>query len=295
MEPKNWLDRLALGTVQFGLDYGIANIGGRISRYECKKILALARSAGVRILDTAQAYGASEQVLGRLANNSFKIITKIAPSIRTEEELKKSLWQSLRNLKRNKVYGCLFHDFNCWRKNPELIDELFKAKSAGLVEKIGFSLYRPNELQYLLTHKIPVDLVQVPYSVFDQRFAKIFARAKCQEIEIHTRSVFLQGLVFIKPADLKPYFIPFKKRLEKLNQLQKQSGLTLSAICLNFALLNPNIDRVVVGVDNATDLYENISDLTLVNLNKTKAILPALKKLHCQDEAMILPMNWKKS
>jgi aryl-alcohol dehydrogenase-like predicted oxidoreductase len=285
--------KLALGTVQFGLDYGINNKEGKVSKGEVFRILEYAYEKGINILDTAYDYGDSEKVLGEVIkenNLKFKIISKL--HLGKIKNSKKIVNESLKRLNSNRMYGYMFHNFESFIENPKVLDELKEMKKIGKIEKYGFSLYKPEEAEHLLKKNVEFDIIQVPYSIFDQSFSKLFKEFKKRNIEIYVRSVFLQGLMFKKPDDLKGKFTKIKSKIEKLNELSKNGDIPLSAICINFAVFNENIDKVVIGVDSLENLKENIKALEYKG--KVKEIYKELLKLKEEDEDIILPYNWKK-
>jgi uncharacterized protein len=286
------MSKLALGTVQFGLDYGINNSRGRVPKDEVFAILNRARQAGIDTLDTAYGYGESEAVLGeylRGKNNDHKIISKLPKG--KAAELKDVPADSLKRLGISQFYGYLLHDLNSFIADPSLWALLQKLKQEGLAKKIGFSLYYPAEVDQLLEQGIKFDLVQVPYNIFDRRFEDKFAQLKKLGVEVHVRSVFLQGLAFKAPQNLPETLRPLAPRLEKLRALSERSGLSLPELCLGFVLANDSIDKVVVGVDGLDNLNEIINSASGGKLNaQLKSDLAQLRE---DDEALILPINWK--
>ncbi len=286
------MSKLALGTVQFGLDYGVNNTAGQVKEAEVEKILDLASKSGIDVLDTAQAYGQSEEVIGRYIKNHttrFRIVSKL-PDL-DALDVKKLFNESLSNLNCDKLYGYMFHSFSAYKKNPSAWEELIGLKSENKVDKIGFSLYFPEELEYLLQKNIPFDLIQIPYSVFDRRFENYFEELKKRGVEIHVRSVFLQGLVFKSVDNLETRFLKIKSKLELLGRISSESKVPISALCLNFAVQNEFIDNVVMGVDNKGNLEENLKNLSFGQ--KTKEHLDQINSLKEDDENIILPINWK--
>lgn len=284
--------KLALGTAQFGFDYGINNKKGKIPKKEVFKILKYATSHKIDTLDTAYSYGDSESAIGEFIKKNkadFKIVSKC--SSKSLDEPEKILQESLDRLSSNKIYGYLIHDFDSFLKNPGFYSELQNLKEQKKIEKIGFSLYYPKEVEYLLEKKVRFDLVQVPYSIFDQRFTKIFHLLKQKNVEIHVRSIFLQGLIFKCPGELKGNFSKIRDKLQELQSISQEISIPISALCINFAVLNENIDKVIVGIDDLKHLLENVS--VLKHKNKIKKIYDRLVKLQEYDENIILPFNWK--
>ncbi|MDD5491129.1 MAG: aldo/keto reductase [bacterium] len=287
------MQKLALGTAQFGMDYGINNTRGRVPADEVLAILNEARKAGVDTLDTAAGYGESEKVLGVYLKQNrgiFKIISKLSSADTTA--VKQSLAVSLDNLGQIGLYGYLIHNFTFYQKNPHIWDLLGELKSQGTVKKIGFSLYYPAELDNIFSHDLAIDLVQLPYNVLDQRFYRYFPELKKRKIEIHIRSVFLQGLLFKKPEELSLHFQKIVGKIKTLRDLAVQNKSTIAEVCLNFVCQENMVDKVVVGVDSLANFQEI---LQAVQLGETiQSPIAALRNLAEVDESLIVPMNWKK-
>jgi aryl-alcohol dehydrogenase-like predicted oxidoreductase len=279
------ISKLALGTAQFGLDYGINNTNGQVQVSDIQTILAFANSVGLDTLDTAFLYGNSEENLGQCDLENFKIVSKLPPC--EVGEIETTLEKSLRRLQQKNLYGYLFHHFSTYQKDEKTIDRLQALKAKGKVQKIGFSLYHPSELETLFDKNIDFDLVQVPYNLFDQRFDDYFPLLKSKGVEIHTRSAFLQGLFFKELNKIPPHF---NSVLPQLNQLH-QYEIDKAALCLNFVVANPNIDKVVIGVDGVEQLKMNVESLK--ELSKVQLIRAELETLQVDNELIINPSLWK--
>lgn len=284
--------KLALGTAQFGLDYGINNKRGKIPEKEVFKILNFAFQNGIDVLDTAYAYGDSEKVIGQFIQENktnFKIVSKLpSDNIQNVENIFNT---SLKRFHLDNIYGYLIHDFNAFVKEPEIWDILKQFKIQGKINKVGFSLYHPKEAEFLLEKNIQMDMVQVPFSIFDQRFSKIFPLLEEKRIEVHVRSIFLQGLIFKNPDVLKGDFAKIKDRLLFLRVLSEEINIPLSAIFINFAVLNAFIDKVIIGIDSIENLKENIKALNYQN--EVKNVYNKLLSLKEEDENITLPINWR--
>lgn len=288
----NGKNKLALGTVQFCLDYGINNKTGRVNNDEITRILCEAHRSGIRFIDTAQAYGNSEQVLGECIAEttcSFDIITKISKD--NTSRLTESLRESLDKLHQESVSGVLYHSFDAFKTNPRSVEELYKLKSDGIVSNIGFSLYSPFELEYIFSQDINFDFLQIPFNIFDRRFAPYLPLLKRKGVTVFCRSSFLQGLIFIKPADLHPYFSALRPKQELLHKLAEKHTISLASLCLNFCTSQEDIDYVVIGVDNYSNLEWNLR--TVTERERVKAIIEELDPLLETDEQLLLPYNWK--
>lgn len=286
------ISKIALGTVQFGLDYGINNKTGKVPFQEVKDILTFCNKKGIHLLDTAVAYGDSEEVIGRAIEEigmTFDIVTKL-PQI-DNESIAHIVKNSCATLNTNPIYGFLFHSYAEYQKSPTLFNELITLKKDGLIKKIGFSLYHPEEALDLLAHNIIPDIVQVPYSVFDRRFEQVFDILKTHSVEVHTRSTFLQGLFFKDIENLSKHFLSVKDKLIEVKKILSDKKIPLAAGLLNFALLNESIDKVVIGVDSLDNLKENLSCNEY--LKDTQEIYTDLQKNEVTNLNIILPTNWK--
>ncbi len=291
-EKNKLLEKIILGTVQLGLDYGINNTSGKISDNEIASILEIAVKNNLLFLDTAQAYGDSETRLGNYilnSNQNWKVVTKITKQ--NIERLTDSVIESCSRLNLKKLYGILYHDFLSYKEHPESYSELEKLQNKGVVEKIGFSLYHPEELEYLFENKVNFNIIQIPYNVFDQRFEKYFEELYKRNISIHIRSVFLQGLIFSDTEKLHPFFEGFKSKLEKLNRISTLYDTPKDILCILFALQNKHISNVVMGVDNSKQFADNLE--TTSNYFLTDEIIQSLKELNETNNNYILPYLWK--
>ena len=275
------MGKLVLGTVQFGLQYGI-NSAGRPSEEAVKSILAEASKGGVTTLDTSSVYGNSEEILGEciIPEAGFKIVSKYPKG---ETPVGEMFNGTLSRLKVKSLYGYLLHHFEVYKNNPKVWDEFEALKESGKVQKIGFSLYSPEELQFILDNKSPFDLIQVPFNIFDKKFLPLMKDVHEKGVEIHVRSTFLQGLLFKERETLPEKLRPLKKYLLELDEFSKQSGLSISEIALNYNLQNPYIDGVLIGVDNVAQLQMNLASVkdTPIDVN-----------IEVKEKELLNPVNW---
>ena len=251
------MNKIVLGTAQFGFDYGVNNQRGQVPQTEVFEILAAAFRLGVETLDTASMYGASENVIGKFIkkyNKKFNIISKIGNVERLK--IKPLLISSLVELGVDSFYGLLIHGFRYYANNPEIWEILKEMKSEGKAKKIGFSIYSPDELEALFQQGIELDQIQVPYNIFDRRFEPYFPILQSKGIEIYVRSIFLQGIVFMNPGDLKDNLLMLKDKIIKMNILSKQENISIASLCANFVFLNQFVDKVVFGVDGLDNFNE---------------------------------------
>lgn len=284
--------KLALGTVQFGLDYGIANQGGQVSREEAGQILSIARGNGIDTLDTAIAYGDSEACLGALGTQGFKIITKLPPLpdgvLDIDEWVDEQIHASLYRLKVNSVYGVLMHrplQLVGVAGRP-LVEALERLRAEGVAQKIGVSIYAPQELD-AVTQTCTIDLVQAPLNLIDRRLVSSnwLQRLHAQGVEVHARSAFLQGLLLLPREMIPEKFSPWFYIFDHWHAWLQEMRITAAEACLAFFTYHPQIKRVVVGVDSHVQLQE----LMRAAVKEPPEQLPDLS---CDDERLINPSNW---
>jgi aryl-alcohol dehydrogenase-like predicted oxidoreductase len=280
--------KLALGTAQFGLDYGISNSQGQVPYSQVKDILEHASALGINTLDCAGSYGNSEKVLGELPESGhFNIISKIPALTNNETSINKYLQRSLMHLQRDEIDVLLFHQADNLITHPkkkQLFKQLQILKSQNVVKKIGVSVYSPEQLQ-TVADNFSIEVAQVPINIFDQRFISKDIINLCQEkqIKLHARSLFLQGLLFIEQERLVSYFTPFKDKLKAFGQLAKH--LNCSTLSLALAIVtqesfshNNVIEQLVVGVCNVeqlTEIVDAYSQATTLNISKNELLILA--------------------
>ena len=253
--------KLALGTVQFGIPYGIANTAGQVPEDEAAKIIAAARDAGIDTLDTAAAYGESEQILGQIGVAGWRIATKL-PTLPSECEDPRTwvcdvVGQSLANLGVASVDAVLLHRAQDLLRpsGAALWAGLQEAKNAGLCARIGISIYRPDLLDALPTEIRP-DLVQAPFNVFDRELETSgwADRLAGEGTAIHLRSVFLQGLLLMPKAARTARFRGTFPALDAWDAFLATTGQDALSTALGFAFDKSWAERVIVGVDSAAQL-----------------------------------------
>lgn len=279
--------KLALGTVQFGADYGISNLTGKVSLEKVEEILDYAKSQGVYTLDTASLYGTSEETLGEFDLKDFDIITKtvkIDNSLDRHENFerfKEAFYSSQKKMGYIQLHGLMFHEANDLLSNqgPALWDLFEDFKQKEYVRKIGVSVYTPKQLEEII-NTFDIDIVQLPLNILDQRFVAMLPELKKKNIEIHTRSTFLQGLLLMDTCKLNPYFEPIKNILQKLPQNRLETAL-------GFAKNIKEIDKIVVGVTSKKELQEICSQY-----NKTIEQID-FSQFALQDEKFINPSKWE--
>lgn len=284
--------RLALGTVQFGMDYGIANSDGQVSAAEVKNILSLARANSIQLIDTAMDYGQSEACLGQSRIADFDVVTKLSAIpeevSNVEEWVCAKVESSLTRLNIASLKGLLLHR-PAQLSGPHgaaLTKSLVTLKSAGLVEKIGVSIYSPEELPAVLD-ACSIDLVQAPFNLIDRRLASTGWLQKLFEtgVEVHTRSTFLQGLLLMSHAEIPEKFNQWLKIWNEWHNWLAANHCSAIRACLQFVLEYPQISKVVVGVDSASHLRQLLE-------TPESQIDMSWPDISVADEALVNPANW---
>jgi aryl-alcohol dehydrogenase-like predicted oxidoreductase len=259
--------KLGLGTVQFGLDYGISNVTGKFPESAVRPLLDYAWNAGVRTLDTANAYGDSESVLGRSLNaqKSFAIVTKTVPlavnAIASGEldVVERGLRSSLERLGTSAVYGILVHNADnlLCPGGTALFELLARWKQTGLVRKIGASVYDAAQLRRLMD-AFPLDLVQLPLNVFDQRLIAdgSLRTLKGQGVEVHVRSVFLQGLLLMQADELAPPMQRFAPQIAAYRRYLLEADCSPLEASLGFVKHLDDVDVALIGVNSQAQMQE---------------------------------------
>lgn len=284
--------KLGLGTVQFGLPYGVANRTGQVTQSDVRSILDLARAHQIDTLDTAVSYGESEQRLGLAGVQSWKIVSKLPPlpvsCANIEEWVVSTVHTSLQRLGINRLYGLLLHRPGqlLEEDGPTLYRALQMLKSYGLVQKIGVSIYDPVELDEILCD-YSIDLLQAPFNVFDRRLIDSgwLERLQKHGAELHVRSVFLQGLLLMTPADRPGKFQRWNGVLTKWTRWLESHQLTPIEACLRYAMSFPQISKVLVGVDGVSQLQEIIQ----ASIGEVPPI-PAFPEF--EDSILLNPARW---
>jgi len=279
--------------------YGIANRYGQTPTSEVRDILKLARKAGVCVLDTARAYGQSEEVIGSLTagDSHWRIITKINPNLPDDKQAivsatMASLSQSRQALARDRLDTVLLHrpdqltrgDGAAWR-------HLLQQQQDGAIKRLGVSILTPEQAVELVDHP-QIETLQVPFNLLDQRLrrAKFFERAKARGKEVFARSVFLQGVVFLSLDQLDPYLEPLGAPLELLDAWARDNQLSRAELFLRYA--RAQAAHLVLGCESARQLRQNLDawrlgPLTADQVHEVEALVPQLPA------ALLDPSQWE--
>ena len=288
------MSKIALGTVQFGIDYGINSENGQVQPEEVRSILNYAHSQNIDLLDTAPAYGNSEKVLGVANVQNFKVVTKTRHFNNAKISnsdiglLKKDFSCSLTDLRQESFYGVLVHNVSDLLKPgaEKLYDHLQELKQAEKIEKIGVSVYDYSQLQSILDN-FDIDLVQLPFNILDRRMidSGMLSTLRSSNTEVHARSVFLQGLLLMSEQNRPDKFNRWSGLWKIWHEWLNDSQITALEATIRYAISMPEISKVLVGVDNKDQLKEIII--------ASNGILPNIPtELHTNDINLLNPSNW---
>ena len=288
------MSKITLGTVQFGIDYGINSENGQVQPEEVRSILNYAHSQNIDLLDTAPAYGNSEKVLGVTNVQNFKVVTKTRHFESFEIKntdvklLNNDFHHSLKDLKQHSVYGVLIHDADDLLKPgaEKLFDKLQELKQAEKIVKIGVSVYDHSQLQSILDN-FAIDLVQLPFNILDRRMidSGMFSTLRSKGVEVHARSVFLQGLLLMTEQSRHEKFNRWSGLWKIWHEWLNDNQITALEATIRYAISMPEISKVLVGVDNKDQLKEIII--------ASNGILPNIPtELHTNDINLLNPSNW---
>lgn len=284
-------NKIILGTVQFGLNYGINNNCGKPEVSQVFKMLEIAAESGIEILDTADAYGNASEILGefnKLHPGYFKINTKFKAE---QGPVDLQLVKSFEHLSVSTINTYFFHSFSDFKNNPNLLIELGQLKEKGSIQKIGVSVYGNDEFEMAFNTK-EVDVIQFPFNLLDNRFqrGRLISQAKAKGKELQIRSVFLQGLFFKPIEDIMAKLTPLKPYLKILFELANEYNFAIENLALLYAFSQPEVDYVIIGVDNQVQLKKN---LIALQQNISLEIIEIINKIAVRETELLYPKNWK--
>lgn len=281
--------KISVGTVQFGCAYGSFNPRGQVPLNEVNELLSMAEDAGVEMLDTARAYGEAEKVLGKLdAPSRFKIVTK-CPPLSKESEPAKALKEAFESSKlamgAKYIYGYLLHNADDI-VIPGVFTALKELRDTGQVKNIGLSGYDVNNIKsYCENYNL--NIVQLPGNILDPWFKKIHLP---DSVEIHVRSIFLQGFLLCNPNELPSHLKKFSNILNDFHHQAAIKGLTPIQAALS-PLLNCNkVKNIVIGTDNP----RQFSDIVEAEKKLRGQKLPELGEFYGITPDLTDPRKWNR-
>jgi hypothetical protein len=284
------MNRIVLGGAQLGLPYGILNGGETLSREEVARILDTAVDHGIDSIDTAIAYGHSESIIGEISQNRFKIISKLPPLpvdiSNVSEWVYSQVQGSLSRLKCTSLDALLLHrpqDLT-GAQGVELYAAIESLMAEKMIHRFGVSIYSPDDLEGIID-TFEIHVVQAPLNVFDRRILGVTNQLSALDIEVHVRSVFLQGVLIASPQDRPHRFEPWSEHFALFDEWVRSSGLSAMACCMGFALQQPGIAKLVIGTTSAESLDEIMN-------STPNSVLKVPTHLQSSVEQLIDPRFW---
>lgn len=304
-------DKLVLGTVQLGLNYGINNSCGRPDINQAHNMLSNAVNLGVQYIDTARAYGESESVIGKWLVQGWqgrqKVITKLDPLTEVNDNTDKKVIQSLvensilrssKNLKLDKLDILMLHrTSHLTAFDGAVFQKLLEIKAEGGIEQLGASVQSPEELELALSNS-DVSFIQLPFNILDNRWAALVPRIVEEKtkrrLTIHVRSVFLQGLLLTKKKELWNRACTDESSvLSWLDYLVSfTSSEDIYQLCIRYVLSQPWIDGLVLGCENVEQVIENANMIALDSFSEQQVMSINQSRPECIDEKLLNPALW---
>ncbi|WP_396146323.1 aldo/keto reductase [Flavobacterium sp.] len=288
------MQKIILGTVQFGLNYGINNSKGKPSSDECFEILNRSFDFGITNLDTAEAYGDAHKIIGDFHKlnplKKFKIITKIPHGV-ILDDVQSKVEQYLKDLEIESIEVLMFHSYDTYIENYNNTDKFESFINKGFIKSIGVSVYTNEQIDSLLADK-RITVVQLPFNLFDNvnKRGEVIEKLKLSGKMVHTRSPFLQGLFFKETNNLSSFFYPLKEQLEKLNELSEKYNVSISKMALAYSLKQNNIDQVLIGIDSIKQLEDNF---LAFQYQLDEKLMSEINAITIENDGLLNPALWK--
>ncbi|MEN4044788.1 aldo/keto reductase [Sulfurimonas sp. NWX367] len=291
----NEISKLSLGTVQFGLNYGISNSSGKPKQDEVNDIVGFVTQSGINCFDTAVAYGDSEIVLGKALNQkkSFHIVSKVKSDIFLSD-VEKILFRSLDRLGYSKLFGFMLHDGELlFRWRDEYRDKVDRLKKYNLINHFGVSIYTNEEFD-LAIENTSIEIIQIPFNLFDQRANNNswFQKAKEANKLIFIRSVFLQGLFFMEIEKLTGTLMEAKGYLKQMNSMRETLDLSIADFAMAYVESIADDAVVLFGCDSLTQAKENIETYNKLPKLKEEILNNINRAFSNIPENIINPSRW---
>jgi hypothetical protein len=285
-------NKIILGSANFDQIYGIKK--RFIKQNEVKKLFNLALKNKIKTIDSSPLYNKSEKIIGMLNNNKFKIISKIP---RLPKNIKKKnikgwlkciVMASLKNLKIKKFECLLLHNANSLldKNGNEIYKSIKNMKTNGLTNKIGISIYDFDRLDKIL-NKFKFNLIQAPLNILDKRLIETgwLKKLKKRKIEVHARSIFLQGILLLRHKQLPRKLKKLNKSWKIWENWLKKNRFNSLQVCLSFILNQRQLDGIIVGLDSKNQLNQILK----IKKIKNKILIP---DLNIRNRKLIDPRKW---
>ena len=294
------ISKLSLGTVQFGIDYGIANSKGKPNQNSVNKIIEYVVSRGINSFDTAQGYGDSEKVIGNYFgitdSEPILAVSKIDSKklLLSERDFNELIQSSVNQLNVNSLFGLLMHNsdlMNVWiEKYTTKIDLL---KSKNIIKYFGVSIYTNQEFEMAINNE-DIDIIQIPFSVFDQRAIsnKWFEKAKEKNKLIFIRSIYLQGLLLMDIQSIPVNLVAAKEYIKKLDKMCKDLQVTKNELCLSFVNTVAEEASLLFGCETLSQAKQNLDVFENMNMLEKNIINDIIENFQDMPEHIYNPTKW---
>ncbi len=306
MKTVNWnnykISKFCLGTVQFGLDYGVANNDGKVSQKEINNILSHVLLKNINCFDTGSMYGDSEERIGNYLKNNNKEDLKIISKIKSDffeinkEQSIKNINESLSNLSIPTLFALLLHNINAIKNwNNKSIDLINILKVQNKIKYFGVSIYTDKEFNLALQNE-SVDIIQIPFNLLDQRAIKNkwLKKAKAKNKLIFIRSIYLQGLLLMDIGDIPEHLDSAKKYLQKIEQIANKLNITKNELALSFVNQMADNGVLLFGCDNLNQAKQNIDNYNNLSLLDNETLKLLAENVINIDEYIYNPSKWNK-
>lgn len=288
-------NKLILGTVQMGMNYGVNNHSGKISFSECCAILLEAYNSGIIVIDTAEAYGNAHEVIGdfhRLFNKiKFKVITKI-PANTLYEQVEQKIRKYCEELHVDSLEVLMFHSFDSYKNAQNNLFGLELLKREGIIKHIGVSTYLNEQIEEILLDD-RITVVQLPYNLLDNesRRGDLLQKLKRNGKIVHTRSTYLQGLFFTEStSNNESIYQQLSNEIEMIKKIAASANTTIIKMAQSYCTNNDNIDNVLIGVDSMKQLIDNLEAL---NYNISTESISRINEIRVRNTDLLNPSLWE--
>lgn len=288
-----YVDKIVLGTVQMGLDYGINNKNGKIPLEHSEKILNKAYESGIKFLDTAQVYGEAHKVIGEFHKTNpttkFKINTKISNNIDLNK-VEFTIENYLKDMKVDSIETLMFHSFDSYNNGSKILDKLISLKNKGIIKNIGVSVYKNIEIEKLLSDN-SINTIQLPFNVLDNLNLKgdLLRKLKFNNKNVQARSVFLQGLLFKELSNKNNSLKKLNLELSFLRELLLEFNCTMEQLAISYCCYQENIDEIILGVDSLDHLDRNIK---AINFKMPSELFEKVNEIKIKNVDLLNPSLW---
>lgn len=291
---NEYISKLSLGTVQFGLDYGVANKSGQPEVEEVKKIVDFVLDSGVNCFDTASAYGNSEEVLGKVLNGNAQYLVSKLKSENFTDNLLANINESLKKLKVKSLYGLLLHDSKLLYKWEDTytkqVGNLIKTSK---IKYFGVSIYSDEDFLRAIEND-SISIIQIPFSIFDQRATAFdwLKKAKEKNKLIFIRSIYLQGLILMDKNTLPSNLTDASKYISIFERYCRKLNMTKNELALSYVNSVAKNSVILFGCDNVLQAKENISTFNNLPILSSEIIDKLNKSFVNVPEYIYNPTKW---